>query len=262
MIFRTHLCCLWFFSLLSSPSWLQIFLYCLPPNTDVFSRTTFPIKHHVHHYLSTLVPPLYYQQHKVNQSMAMQFIQMGESWLITRCVLGDQFSLLTRRGCESILFFSLAAFGGSPVHTACPFFLFSSLSSLFFQLTRDFTFKQPAQVNILSLSLENNHSSNHNYKWVSRLLPPILSLSLFPLCRYSRTQQCTTIYPIVEMANNWLTLNLVIAAQRRGRNGYGSRKRQRQVIPQPQPSQSTSEEESTDGGSVTRCVCGESRKCE
>lgn len=159
-------------------------------------------------------------------------------------------------------FFSLAAFGGSPVHTACPFFLFSSLSSLFFQLTRDFTFKQPAQVNILSLSLENNHSSNHNYKWVSRLLPPILSLSLFPLCRYSRTQQCTTIYPIVEMANNWLTLNLVIAAQRRGRNGYGSRKRQRQVIPQPQPSQSTSEEESTDGGSVTRCVCGESRKCE
>lgn len=34
------------------------------------------------------------------------------------------------------------------------------------------------------------------------------------------------------------------------------------MIPQPQPSQSTSEEESTDGGSVTRCVCGESRKCE
>lgn len=59
-----------------------------------------------------------------------------------------------------------------------------------------------------------------------------------------------------------MTVNLVIAAQRRGRNGYGSRKRQRQVIPQPQPSQSTSEEESTDGGSVTRCVCGESRKCE
>ncbi|CDS06408.1 hypothetical protein LRAMOSA08936 [Lichtheimia ramosa] len=49
-----------------------------------------------------------------------------------------------------------------------------------------------------------------------------------------------------------------MTAQRRGRNGYGSRKRQRQVIPQPQPSQSTSEEESTDGGSVTRCVCGES----
>lgn len=202
--------------------------------------------------------PLYFQQHQVNQSMAMQFIQMGESWLITRCVLGDQFSLLTRRGCESILFFLLAAFGGSPVHTACPFFLFplfplcSSIDTrLYFRTTCSsqhsitFTWKQPLVQSQL--------------QWVSRLLPPIFSL--FPLCRYSRTHQCTTIYPIVEMANNWLTLNLVIAAQRRGRNGYGSRKRQRQVIPQPQPSQSTSEEESTDGGSVTRCVCGESRKC-
>lgn len=178
MIFRTHLCCLWFFSLLSSPSWLQIFLYCLPPNTDVFSRTTFPIKHHVHHYLSTLVPPLYYQQHKVNQSMAMQFIQMGESWLITRCVLGDQFSLLTRRGCESILFFFSGCFWWfSRTHSLSFLSFFLSFlfvlsidTRLYFQTTCSsqhsitFTWKQPLVQSQL--------------QWVSRLLPPILSLSL------------------------------------------------------------------------------------
>ncbi|KAI8147106.1 hypothetical protein BJV82DRAFT_597763 [Fennellomyces sp. T-0311] len=45
-----------------------------------------------------------------------------------------------------------------------------------------------------------------------------------------------------------------MTAQRRGRNGYGGRRKQKQVLPQ----QSTSDEESTDAGSVTRCVCGES----
>ncbi|KAI9262118.1 hypothetical protein BDA99DRAFT_68106 [Phascolomyces articulosus] len=49
-----------------------------------------------------------------------------------------------------------------------------------------------------------------------------------------------------------------MTAQRRGRNGYGGRRKQQQKQVPVVPQQSTSEEDSTDSGSVTRCVCGES----
>lgn len=52
---------------------------------------------------------------------------------------------------------------------------------------------------------------------------------------------------------------IVVAAQRRGRNGHAGRRKQKPA-PQRQVVQSDSEEESSDGASVTRCVCGESRK--
>lgn len=60
-----------------------------------------------------------------------------------------------------------------------------------------------------------------------------------------------------------LTLSFCVipAAQRRSRNGYTARRQQQKLQQQRQQlANLTSDEESTDGGSVTRCICGESRK--